>query len=145
MILFSYLFMKMFSQSDQQPQSVSVQQREVPPAIAYCDNHSGRPIEFFCLACNVIACSLCAVREHRGPNCECVTTDEALERFRPRIDALRRRFQNQVHRIQELGTVSDSGWHFSLLDGDTLRLLVGLNYHFSCSISSPFMNFHSLN
>ena len=95
---------EMVIQSDQQPQSVSVQQREVRPAIAYCDNHSGRPIEFFCLACNVIACSLCAVREHRGPNCECVTTDEALERFRPRIDALRRRFQNQVHRIQELGS-----------------------------------------
>lgn len=68
----------------------------------FCDNHTGRPIEFFCLGCNLIACSLCAVREHRGQNCECVTIEEAMERYRPRIDALRRRFVGQLQRVREL-------------------------------------------
>ncbi|CAG2211315.1 uncharacterized protein LOC143079749 [Mytilus galloprovincialis] len=93
--------------SRQQYPNIPVQvQMEAPTSDngVYCENHSGRPIEFFCLACNLIGCSLCAVREHRGQSCECVTIEEAIVRFRPRIDALRRRFQSQTQRIQDLGS-----------------------------------------
>lgn len=69
-----------------------------------CENHTGRPIEFFCLGCNLLACSMCAVREHRGQTCECVTIEEAMDRYHPRIDALRRRFVSQLRRIQELSS-----------------------------------------
>ncbi|XP_033755787.1 tripartite motif-containing protein 3-like [Pecten maximus] len=67
-----------------------------------CVEHADRLLEFFCLGCNVLVCAHCAVRSHRSPRCECLAVDEAIERLRPRVEALRQRFQNQMNRIEQI-------------------------------------------
>ncbi|XP_062601506.1 E3 ubiquitin-protein ligase TRIM56-like isoform X2 [Saccostrea cucullata] len=67
-----------------------------------CEKHPDRQIEFFCLGCSTSICPVCAVREHRKRTCECVSVSEAMERQRPRIQALKRRFETQIQKIQRL-------------------------------------------
>ncbi|OWF34792.1 tripartite motif-containing protein 3-like [Mizuhopecten yessoensis] len=67
-----------------------------------CVEHAGRLLEFFCLGCNVLVCAHCAVRNHRAPRCECIAVDEAIDRLRPRVEALRQRFQNQMNHIEQI-------------------------------------------
>ncbi|XP_060081055.1 tripartite motif-containing protein 3-like [Ylistrum balloti] len=67
-----------------------------------CVEHADRLLEFFCLGCNVLVCAHCAVRNHRSQRCDCIAVDEAIERLRPRVEALRQRFQNQMNRIEQI-------------------------------------------
>ena len=67
-----------------------------------CDKHPDRQIEFFCLGCSISICPFCAVREHRKRSCECVSVADAMGRQRPRIQALKRRFESQIQKIQRL-------------------------------------------
>ncbi|XP_060081051.1 tripartite motif-containing protein 3-like [Ylistrum balloti] len=67
-----------------------------------CVEHPGRVLEFFCLGCNALVCSYCAVRGHRGQRCECITMEDAIERLRPRMEALRRRLRGQMSRVEQL-------------------------------------------
>lgn len=67
-----------------------------------CEKHPDRQIEFFCLGCSISICPFCAVREHRKRTCECVSISDAMERQRPRIQALKRRFETQIQKIQRL-------------------------------------------
>ncbi|KAK3085288.1 hypothetical protein FSP39_001132 [Pinctada imbricata] len=76
-----------------------------------CAEHPDRAVEFFCLGCNRLVCANCAVRSHRSGSCECITIEEAVERMRPRIQALRRRFESQIHKINQInaGEVTTDG------------------------------------
>lgn len=67
-----------------------------------CLEHPRRPLEYFCLGCNILICSHCAVQNHRSPRCECVANEEALGRLSSKIDRLKTRFENQMTYIQDL-------------------------------------------
>lgn len=69
-----------------------------------CDKHPDRSLEFFCLGCSISICPFCAVREHRKRTCECVSLADAMERQRPRIQALKRRFESQIQKIRRMNS-----------------------------------------
>ncbi|XP_033755546.1 uncharacterized protein LOC117338344 [Pecten maximus] len=67
-----------------------------------CIDHPSRELEFFCLGCNSLVCAYCAVRGHTGQRCECISIEDATQRLRPRMEALRRRLRGQMSRVEQL-------------------------------------------
>jgi len=67
-----------------------------------CAQHGNRIKEFYCMTCKEAICAHCIVKKHKGPRCDCVSTDEALERARPRIDSVRHHLQLQLDGARRL-------------------------------------------
>ena len=67
-----------------------------------CELHKGRTKEFYCLRCSVTVCAYCVVKQHKGNNCECVSIEEAVEKFQPKIDLLRNKLKCQMKTTKKI-------------------------------------------
>lgn len=74
-----------------------------------CKEHNNRLKEFFCRKCSITACSYCVIKNHKGNKCECLSTEEAVEQYRPRIDQLRNTLQRQVQFARQYQYGDESG------------------------------------
>lgn len=72
----------------------------------FCSEHD-RKLEFYCMKCNALVCAYCAIRDHKGNKCDCVSVDEALVKERSRIEDLQKKFASQIQKINVINTGDD--------------------------------------
>ncbi|KAH3850603.1 tripartite motif-containing protein 3-like [Dreissena polymorpha] len=92
---------------------------------AVCKQHKNRLKEFFCVHHCVSACALCVVKSHKEDKCDCVSLEEAVDRLRPKMDALRNTLQKQVKVAKSLQQRNDAS-RMDFLDASKDRVLTEL-------------------
>jgi len=51
-------------------------------AIAYCEQHQKKALEFYCFECDAVACATCFVKHHHDKSHRCGDVNEVADKFR---------------------------------------------------------------